>query len=62
MIHVLNVDGEDAHNMTYCELHDEWKQETDTCFDFDKDELLCGFNKKDDTPQYCKNCSNREHE
>ncbi len=45
----------------YCELHDEWKQNTDTCFDFDKDEII-GFNQYEKVDEFCKNCSNREHE
>lgn len=48
--------------MIYCELNDEWKQDTDTCFDFDKNELLLGFNQYEDVDRFCKNCSNREHD
>ncbi len=46
--------------MVYCELHETFKQDTDTCFDYDKDELLLGFNPNDIIEQMCKNCGNRE--
>ncbi len=48
--------------MIYCEFCEEFKSDNDTCFDFDKDEILLGFNKYTDFEHVCKNCYNREHE